>query len=75
MRTYKFTTKISDNGTIKLPDNPDLFDKEVEIVIFTKPSKKSKQPKATEFVKKWAGFLLNVDPDKSKYDYLMDKYK
>ena len=75
MRTYKFTTKISDNGTIKIPYNPDLFDKEVEIVIVTKSSNKSKHPKATEFVNKWAGFLTNTNTDKSKYDYLSDKYK
>ncbi len=75
MKTYKFTTKISENGTIKIPISQALYDKEVEIIIVTKPTKKKKTPKAMDFVNKWGGFLKNIDTDTSKFDYLSGKYK
>jgi hypothetical protein len=76
MRAYKFETKILENGTIHIPLNPSLYDKEVEIFIVpkTKPVKK-KIHKASDFVNKWAGFLTNSDTDSSKYNYLTEKYK
>lgn len=30
---------------------------------------------ATEFVRKWQGFLGDDDTDRSKYEYLSEKYK
>ncbi|MFN8267949.1 MAG: hypothetical protein U0T31_08090 [Chitinophagales bacterium] len=41
----------------------------------SKSIRKTKKASASDFVKKWAGFLKNKDTDSSKYDYLMDKYK
>jgi len=75
MKAYKFITKISGNGTIQIPYSPSLFNKEVEIIIVPKLTKRNKELKATEFVKKWAGFLKNTDIDNSRYDYLTEKYK
>jgi len=75
MKAYKFITKISENGTIQIPFNPELYSKEVEIIIVPKVTKKKKRLKATDFVNKWAGFLKNTDTDNSKYNYLTEKYK
>jgi len=76
MKAYKFDTKISENGTIRLPLNPSLYDKEVEIIIVPKiKTEKKKTHKASDFVSKWAGFLTNSEADNSKYNYLIEKYK
>lgn len=75
MKAYKFHTKISDNGTIRIPYYPQLYDKEVEIIIVPKFKTENKANSATEFVNKWAGFLKNSDIENSKYDYLSEKYK
>ena len=75
MRAYKFITKISENGIIQIPFSPALYNKEVEITIVPKLTRKKKEIKATDFVNKWAGFLRNADTDNSKYQYLSEKYK
>jgi hypothetical protein len=75
MQAYKFDTKISKTGQIKLPLSNQLFDKEVEIIIVPKQEIKSNQMKAAEFIDKWTGFLSNSDTDDFKYQYLTDKYK
>ena len=41
MQAYKFNTRISKKGVIILPDEPVLFDKEVEIIVIPKPDKKT----------------------------------
>ncbi|MEX0982215.1 MAG: hypothetical protein WD577_13655 [Bacteroidales bacterium] len=75
MQAYKYETRISKTGQIKLPLSNQLFDKEVEIIIV--PKRKTKQSKlnASDFVAKWAGVLTNTNTDVSKYQYLTDKYK
>ena len=37
MQAYKFNTRISERGIISLPYEPMLFDKDVEIIVLTKP--------------------------------------
>lgn len=70
---YKYDTKISKTGEIKLPLNIKLFDKEVEIIIVPKQETKlSSKPSTSDFLNKWSGFLLKGDSDKSKYQYLTD---
>ena len=90
MKAYRFTTRISAEGTIQVPYSPSLFEEEVEVVIL--PKAKSVQTesiqtesiqtesaqsegKAAEFVKKWRGLVTNDDPEKSKYEYLVNKYQ
>jgi len=75
MQAYKFETKISKTGQIKLPLNSQLFDKEVEIIIVPKQEIKTTKLKASDFIDKWSGFLSNTDTDDLKYRYLTDKYK
>ena len=75
MRIFKFNTKISSDGTIKIPYTPSLFEKEVELIIVPKTRKRLKSNSGKRFVKKWAGFLSNEDIDNSKYAYLSEKYR
>lgn len=75
MQAYKFETRISKTGQIKLPLNAQLFDKEVEIIIVPKQENKSSIPKTIEFIDKWSGFLSNCNTDDLKYQYLIEKYK
>ncbi len=80
MQAYKFDIRISEAGTISLPqDIPDLYGKEVELFIVPKEEKpkKIKKTSAKKFVSRWAGFLkdANIDPEKAKYEYLSEKYK
>ena len=75
MRIYKFQTRISKTGEIQLPLNPQLFDKEVEIIILPKQKLKPSKLKMEEFINKWSGFLSNPETDDAKYQYLMEKYK
>lgn len=75
MQAYKFETRISKTGQIKLPLSHQLFDKEVEIIIMPKQKKKSSKLKIKYFIDKWSGFLSNPKTDDSKYQYLTEKYK
>lgn len=76
MKTYKFDTKISERGIIRLPLSPILYNKEVEIIIIPKTAnEKTTTHKASDFVNKWAGFLTNSETDNSKLNYLIEKYK
>jgi hypothetical protein len=75
MQAFKFETRISKTGQIKLPLNSQLFDKEVEIIIVPKQNVRPSRPKISDFIDKWSGFLTNINPDGSKYQYLAEKYK
>ena len=75
MKVYRFTTKVSESGTIQIPYSLSLFDKEVEIIILPKPTLEKEKMRATDFVKKWAGFISDKNTDKTKSEYLSNKYK
>ena len=75
MKTIRFRTRISKSGTIHLPKNSSLVDKEVDVIIMPKTRRLRKTLKAKEFVEKWAGFLHPIESNDPKYDYLMEKYK
>lgn len=75
MQAYKFETRISKTGQIKLPLSNQLFDKEVEIIIVPKQEVKSSKLSIADFVDKWSGFLSNTNTDDLKYQYLTDKHK
>jgi len=60
MQTYRFDTKISENGIISLPYTmPSLYGKEVKlfITVLQEDTERIKKTKAQEFVVRWAGFL------------------
>lgn len=73
MQAYRFETRISKKGTIQLPFNQQLFDREVEIIIFPKQYLKLNKNASIDFINKWAGFLSNVDTEDSKFQYLSEK--
>ncbi len=76
MQTFRFSTKVSNRGTIKLPSHSKLDNKEVEVIIVTKEYvAKDKNLTPELFIEKWAGFLSNQNTDVSKFSYLMEKYK
>jgi hypothetical protein len=75
MKSLRFRTRISKSGTIHLPKNFSLADKEVDVIIMPKTRRLRKTLKAKEFVEKWAGFLYPLESNDSKFDYLMEKYK
>jgi hypothetical protein len=75
MKTFKFETTISKDGVVHIPDNFNLKEENVEIIIFTKKKYSKKKINTTEFIDRWAGFLKNKNIDRSKSDYLYKKYK
>ena len=75
MKTLRFRTKVSKSGTIQLPRDASLNEKEVDVIIMPKTQRIVKAMRAMEFVEKWKGFLYPMDSNDSKFDYLMEKYK
>ena len=75
MKTLRFRTKVSKSGTIQLPRDSSLNNKEVDVIIMPKAKRIIKSMKAMEFVEKWKGFLYPMESNDSKFDYLMEKYK
>jgi len=74
-KKYQFRTRISSEGVIHVPDNPSLYNQEADIIILPRSQAGTGDTKASGFVKKWAGFLKNVELEDSKYDYLMEKHE
>jgi hypothetical protein len=74
MEAYKFETRISKSGQIKIPVNNKLFGKLVEIIIVPKNKPNKTKMSVSDFLDKWAGFLSDSNSDKSKYDYLNENY-
>ncbi len=57
MKTLRFRIKVSKLGTIRLPKDAALNDKEVDVIIMPKAKRNEKSMKAMDFVEKWKGFL------------------
>ena len=74
MQAYKFETKISKTGQIKLTLQNHLFNKEVEIIIVPKAQFQISENNS-EFIDKWAGFLKTDKVDDVKYQYISKKHK
>lgn len=75
MKAYRYKTRIFSTGKIIILVSPALYDKEVDVIILPKSRKKERELKAIDFVNRWTGFFKNGDIEKSKYDYLSEKYK
>ena len=75
MGAYRFSTKISDKGIIKLTENSDLFNQEVDVIIFPHHGDKKNKLSAIDFVEKWGGVLKTAQPPGAKYEYLNEKYQ
>lgn len=76
MKTYKFNTKITANGTIDVPLHAELYNRDVEVIIIPKTTElESSNYKAADFINQWTGFLTGGDNKDLRYNYLMNKYK
>lgn len=75
MKAYRYITKISEKGTIQVAFDSILYNKEVELIVLPKFKEQKMNSKASDFVKKWAGFLKNDEIENSKGEYLREKYK
>ncbi len=76
MEAYKFETTVLENGIIKVPQLDKYKNQQIEIFIVLKSQKKNKKQKVStnEFLKKWTGFIPEIDADTERYNYLTDKY-
>ena len=83
MNAYKFNTRVSDAGTITLPYDSHLYNKDVEVFIVPVNRKKSVEKShfsATDFISKWRGSVKGMENvsdeelDRIKYEYLKQKY-
>ena len=76
MEAYKFETTVLENGMIKVPQLDKYKDQQIEIFIIFKPHTQNKKQKisADDFLKKWTGFIPELDTETEKYNYLMEKY-
>jgi len=85
MDVYKLNTRVSKSGTITLPYDLNLHDKEVKLIILPLNKQKMKTEKnvqnANDFIKKWSGAFKGMENvtdeelDNMKYEYLKEKYK
>ena len=75
MQAYRFETRVSKNGIIKLPSDMHLPDREVEIIILPKENINPNKKASVDFINRWAGFLSGRNIADSKLQYLNEKYK
>ncbi len=74
MQIYKFKTRISKTGKIKLPISDRLFNKDVEIIIVPQTNFENPKQDILNFLGEWTGFLNDQNTDESKYSYLTEKH-
>ena len=75
METIHFTTKISKTGTIRVPLNLSLENKEVEVILIHRGKSISERRKGRLFLDKWSGFMQSSALNDPKFEYLMTKHK
>ena len=84
MNAYKFNTRVSKSGTITLPCDYNLYDKEVRLIVLPLNKQEveieEKSKNASDFLKKWSGAFKGMENvtdeelDNMKYEYLKEKY-
>jgi len=74
MEAYKFKTKVSEDGTIIIPDRFDVKNTEVEVIILDELTPNEPKKSMKEFLDKYSGILKGVDADKAKWEYLKEKH-
>jgi hypothetical protein len=75
MEAYRFETIVSESGVVKIPLLNSLLNQEVEVIIIPKNDHSLKNDNVTAFIKKWSGFLSNVQSGDPKWEYLSEKHK
>jgi hypothetical protein len=82
MNAYKFNARVSDAGTITLPNNSHLYNTEVEV--FVVPVNRNElieknRFSASDFINKWQGCIKGMENvsdeelDRIKHEYLTQK--
>ena len=79
MEAYEFTTTITDNGVIKIPEISMYKNREVKIIVmFQKqddfPEHEIKKKSIDEFFEKWSGKFSKIETDDIRYNALMEKH-
>jgi hypothetical protein len=77
MEAYKFDTTVLQDGTFRIPECARFANRSVEVFVVLKTPEEQRQESSQnieDFLKKWTGFLEDVDPDDLKYQYLQEKY-
>lgn len=73
MNEISFSTKISEDGTIFLPNEMHLNGKTVQITIQLTDSNHKTEVNIDNLLKKWTGFLKISPIEEARYEYLMEK--
>ena len=73
MHTQIFETRVLKEGYLKIPEIKNLVNHKVKVFIFEE--KEKEKITVEEFLKKWTGVLKGKNPDRLKFEYLMEKYK
>ncbi len=73
MSIISFEALVSEEGTIKLPENLHLENQKIEVVILPKANAKGS---ALDFVKKWAGVIKGSEGniEKTRLEFLEKKH-
>ena len=83
MNAYKFSTRVSDVGTITLPCDSHLYNTDVEVFVVPANHNESIEQSrfsASDFVRKWQGCIKGLENvsdeelDRIKHDCLKQKY-
>ena len=84
MSAYKFSTRVSDSGTITLPYDSHLDNTDVEVFVVPINHRSELTEKnhfsASDFVSKWQGCVKGMENvsdeelDRIKHEYLKQKY-
>jgi hypothetical protein len=74
MDVLKFETRVSEDGTIKLPASSELENLEVEVIITAKTRKE--KGSARKIAESWVGIISgsNGNVEEARMDYLNKKY-
>ena len=83
MNAYKFSTRVSDTGTITLPYDSHLYNTDVEVLVVPvnrNGSIEKNRFSANDFINKWRGCVKGMENisdeelDRIKHEYLKQKY-
>ncbi|MES2446095.1 MAG: hypothetical protein V4546_02865 [Bacteroidota bacterium] len=74
MEAYKFKAKVSENGTITIPESFGIKNREIEVIILNEVAPSVERKSMKSFLEKYSGVLKGVDPDHLKWDYLKEKH-
>lgn len=77
MDTYRFETKVLENGTIKIPEFEKYKSQKVEVFLVLKSKQEpiTKEKSVDDFLEKWFGFFPEIETEDVRYNSIMDKHR